>query len=325
MWPAPCGGPTMQTFGMVSLCASSSAVIGRPPAPFSPMRRPASTHTARSAAMKSRSASSASIVLVRRLAEIGRARDHHRHRHIDAGHRVAGHLVHRAAGRQQPAGLGAHRVGEEQVDARERAVHAGDLGRDEPAIGADPHARPRGHAGVGVEDVDLERLAGAGRLHLPGVERPERQRRGHVAAVHAPVDRRLVGGKLGEGADDAPPVALRLQPGEEHLVAGRHDPPQPGDLLVAGARAFQRQSHQMAQQFLAQSPARAAPSVPRSPARWRCRRARGAPETRCIPPRSSGGGSSEAVCMDQDPDCRAPQLLRCGCEVHCGSRPAGCD
>ena len=35
-------------------------------------------------------------LLVRRLAEIGRARDHHRHRHIDAGDRVAGHLVHRA-------------------------------------------------------------------------------------------------------------------------------------------------------------------------------------------------------------------------------------
>ena len=68
--------------------------------------------------------------------------------------------------------------------------------------------------------------------------------------------------------------------GEEHLVAGRHDPPQPGDLLVAGARAFQRQAHQVAQQFLAQRPARAAPSVPRSPARSRCRRARGARETR---------------------------------------------
>ena len=52
----------MHTFGIVSLCASSSAVIGRPPAPFSAMRNPASTHTARSAAMKSRSASSSSIV-----------------------------------------------------------------------------------------------------------------------------------------------------------------------------------------------------------------------------------------------------------------------
>ena len=51
----------MHTFGIVSLWASSSAVIGRPPAPFNPIRRPASTHTARSAAMKSRSASSASI------------------------------------------------------------------------------------------------------------------------------------------------------------------------------------------------------------------------------------------------------------------------
>ena len=48
----------MQTFGIVSLCASSSAVIARPPAPFSAMRSPASTHTVRSAAMKSRSASS---------------------------------------------------------------------------------------------------------------------------------------------------------------------------------------------------------------------------------------------------------------------------
>ena len=171
-----------------------------------------------------------------------------------------------------------------------------------PPSGGDPHARPRGHAGVGVEDVDLERLAGAGRLHLPGIERPERQRGGHVAAVHAPVDRGLVGGKLREGADDAAPVPLRLQPGEEHLVAGRHDPSQSGDLLVAGARAFQRQSHQVAQQFLAQSPARAAPSAPRSPARSTCRRARGAREIRRIPAQQRR--RIERSCLHgQDPDC----------------------
>ena len=178
--------------------------------------------------------------------------DHHRHRHVDAGHLVAGDVIDGLAGRQQPAGLRAHRVGEEQIDAGETAIDPGDLGGDKRTIGAEPQTRARRHAGVGVEDVDLERVAGGDRLDLAGVQRPERQRRGHVAAVHAPVHRRLVGCELGEGADDALPLGGALHAREEHLVAGGNDPPQPGDLLVARARAGERQPHQVTQQFLAQ-------------------------------------------------------------------------
>ena len=190
--------------------------------------------------------------LVRRLAEVGGARDHHRHRHIDAGDRIAGNIVHWPTGRQQASGLGADRVGEEQIHTRKRSVDAGYFGGDEPAVGPEPHAGAGGHAGVCVEYVDLERVAGDHRLDLPGVQRPERQCGGHVPAVHAPIDRRLVGRKLRKRADDAPPVPIGLETRKEHLVAGWDDPAQPGYLFVAGTRALERQAHQMTQQFLAQ-------------------------------------------------------------------------
>ena len=164
MWPALCGGPDDAHLGdRLALCEfvgchrSPARALQRHAQPsLDPHRAQCRHEVAIGLQFLDR--------LVRRLAEVSGARDHHRHGHIDAGDRVAGDVIHWPAGRQQASGLGAHRVGEEQVHAGKRTVHTRYFGGDEPAVGADTHARARGHAGVGVEDVDLERVAGTDRL-----------------------------------------------------------------------------------------------------------------------------------------------------------------
>ena len=78
----------------------------------------------------------------------------------------------------------------------------------------------------------------------------------------------------------------------------------------------------MAQQFLAQCPARAAPSVPRSPARSRCRRAHGAPGTRCT--RAQQRWRIEGGCLHgSTPIVPKGQLPRRRGEVHSRSVVTG--
>ena len=159
-------------------------------------------------------------------------------------------LVERATGREEAAGLGADRAAQAQVDAREAAHDAGDLGLGRDARGAVGRADGRvgDDVGVGVEDADDRRADG--RLEEAAVEGVHRQGGRHVAAVDAPVDRGLVGRELGQGAGDVG-VGGRGAVDDEDLVAGRGSAAEAGGLAVARPLAAGRHAHDAANGFFA--------------------------------------------------------------------------
>nr|GEU28181.1 hypothetical protein [Tanacetum cinerariifolium] len=162
--------------------------------------------------------------LMRGLAKGARIADHHRHGHIHARHLVAVDHVHRAAGGQQPAGLGAHGRLQEQVHGRISAIDAGNLRHRVTAVGAGLHARDGEHARVGIADGQFD---GAGQAH---VQRPQLQRGRHIAAIDAPVDGAVIVRQLGQRADQGGVAVRAVDVGKEHLVAGGPTATEAGDL-----------------------------------------------------------------------------------------------
>ena len=182
--------------------------------------------------------------LIAGLAQVRRAQDHHRHRHVDQRDVDAVDLFQQMARRQQPAGLGPDDVHEVQPHRGGRAGHPGDdliaVVIDRTVIGADHGLDPAG--GVLVIDDDA-RLAAGSRDHAAfdgkGADAGK-----DVAAGRPGIHHRFGHRDLGEQIVDIHPLA-RGGTHHRHLGGQRVRAPDAVDLARIG-RAHRRQQHAVA-------------------------------------------------------------------------------